>query len=363
MSRYPAGKEPECPVCHTNKVYRRESHQCQACALGWNKTTAPLKPPEKIEPPPPPILEPPVPLPGPPSSAPRPVVRDYDEAWDALKALIGETASRYPGPAEGTPGVWQKIVIASDFHFPFSDDATIAALFQQNRDADLFIANGDLTDSFAISRFIKYEMVAFERELAALIAFLEQASATWPKVILVEGNHDRQRFEKQLRTRLDDHMVDVIQFLAGGNFSVLRAVASRYPNITVASMPVGRYAIDWMLPIGDAVALHAEKFSKVPGSALRQIEDWLLDQEVNLHLAPWRVVIQAHTHGLSWFPFHADKLLVESGCCADLQGYQLTAKIGGRPQRNGWVTLEQKNGTTDRDSVRCHWPEREEQAA
>lgn len=335
-NQYPKGQGPLCPRCQTNTIKMRGAKLCRECAYDVMRD---------------------------PQRAARAPITSYDEAYDTLDALIGRTTARYRGPAERAKRKWQKILVASDFHHPFSDAETIGQLFAREKDADVCLLDGDLIDSFAISRFVKYETVAFETELAALVAFLERASQTWPKVILVEGNHDRARFEKQLRTRLDDHMVDVILFLSGGNLSVLRAVASRYPNVAVTQMPVGRYRVDWIHVQGDAVVTHAEKFSIVPGGALRKVEDWLLDQELNLRLPDWRVVIQAHTHGLAWFPFHADKLLVESGCCCDLMGYQFTARIGGRPQRNGWVTLEQKDGKTDRDSVRCRWPERQEQAA
>jgi hypothetical protein len=38
VSRYPAGKEPDCPVCHTSKLSQRESKQCQQCSRspGWH---------------------------------------------------------------------------------------------------------------------------------------------------------------------------------------------------------------------------------------------------------------------------------------------------------------------------------------
>lgn len=338
---FAVGARPVCPICQREPIKTKGSAQCAKCRYhpGWH-----LEPAEA------------------PASAPKPI-SSYDQAHDELDALIGREVSRYPGPAERAAGQWQKILVASDPHHPFHDADTVGQMFAREADADVAVFAGDLLDSFAISRFIKYDVCRFEDELAAFVAFLERASATWPTVILLEGNHDKTRFEKALRTRLDDHMMAIVEFLTGGNLSVLRAVASRYPNVKVAHMPVGRFTVDWMYQLGDLICTHAEKFSIVPGGALRKIEDWLLDQEDNLALAPWKVLIQAHTHGLAWFPFHAHRLLVESGCLADLQGYQLTARIGGRPQRNGWVTLEQKDGVTDRDSVRCRWPERHEEAA
>lgn len=351
MSHYPDGKAPICPVCQRNRIRNRGSKTCLQCRQdpGWySRADTPATNPVVPQPP----------EPDPPDRA-----HAYEAQWADWLKYIECRRERYRGPRIRAVGAMSKIVVASDFHLPFQSQETIERLFEEEADADLAILAGDLTDSFAISRFIKYETVPFREELAALTILFERASQTWPRVIVIEGNHDKARFEKQLRTRLDDHMVDIVSFLANGNLSVLRALASRYPNVTVASMPAGRYTMDWITQIGDLVVTHAEKFSIIPGQALRKIEDWLLDQENNLNLAPWRVVLQAHTHGLAWLPYHADRLLVETGCCCDLQGYQFTAKIGGRPQRNGWVTLTQVSGVTDRESVRCHWPDEKREAA
>jgi hypothetical protein len=100
---------------------------------------------------------------------------------------------------------------------------------------------------------------------------------------------------------------------------------------------------------------HAEKYSKVPGSALRGIEEWFSDQHDILGLEPWRVLVQAHTHALGWIPWRSDRLLVEQGCMCHVHGYQLDAKVAGRGQRLGYVTLTQRDGVTDMSSVRTHW--------
>jgi hypothetical protein len=151
-------------------------------------------------------------------------------------------------------------------------------------------------------------------------------------------------------------MVHVIEVLSGGNLSVLRVLAKRYPNVGFGETTVGgRFSLGWFYQMGDLICAHAEKFSKVPGSALRGIDEWFTDQHEILGLEPWRVLVQAHTHQLGWFPFKSDKLLIEGGAMCSVHGYQLTARIMGRPQRLGYVTLEQKNGVTDINGIRLVW--------
>jgi len=55
------------------------------------------------------------------------------------------------------------------------------------------------------------------------------------------------------------------------------------------------------------------------------------------------------------FPWKADKVLIEGGCLSLVHGYQLQARIAGRPQRVGYVTLDQSNGVTDINSIRLVW--------
>jgi predicted phosphodiesterase len=275
-----------------------------------------------------------------------------------LDDFIGRTPRPHDRPSRTrkAESSTRRVVIASDFHAPFQDNWAVSELIaREGGKADTLIVNGDIQDFYSISRFVKYEQVSMESELAAVDALLGQLSAAFPEVILVSGNHDHARFEKQLRTLLSVEMCHVVEFLTGGNLSVLRVIAKRYPNVKFAETKVGRFAVGWYYQHGDLLTAHAEKYSRVPGAALRGIEEWFADQDSTLGLDPWRVLIQAHTHQLGLFPWRADKLLVEGGCMCSTHSYQLQARIMGRPQRLGYVTLQQENGRTDINSVRPVW--------
>jgi predicted phosphodiesterase len=329
MSCYPKGKEPQCGTCGRNKIRERNSAQCVQChkSPGWHLDGDSTQ-----------------------------IARGYESAWLEWQRFIGQAKDRYAGPPKRPVRVGrQKIVVAGDFHIPFHDRAAVASLFEREKDADLLIINGDLQDFYSISRFTKYEHIPIDQELAEVTLFLEQASQTWPRVLITTGNHDVPRFERQLRERLDENVVKVVEFLAGGNLSPIAAIARRFPNVEIASVKAGKHTVSWMAQVNDLIVTHAEKFSRVPGSTLRGIEEWLADSHDTLGLQPWRVLVQAHTHQLGIFPWHADKLLVEGACMCMTHGYQLSAKIGGRPQRRGYVTLEQIDGVTDLNSVRMRW--------
>lgn len=340
MSCYPRGKEPTCPRCGTEKIRNRNSEQCKKCAErpGWhaNDPDHPVMP------------------------------RSYESQWFAWQKAIGQAKDRYAGPCKRPVDIGrQKIVIASDFHAPFHHEEYVAAMFERERDADLLIVGGDLQDFYSVSRFVKYENVPFEQEMAAVTLLLEQMSERFPRVLIVEGNHDKPRFEKQLRDRLSEEMVKVVTYLAGGNLSVIKAAARRFPNISFASNRVdGRFDVGWFAQVNDLIVSHMEKFSIVAGSTLRGVEDWFSNFEGVVGLEKdWRVIVQAHTHAGAWFPYKANRLLVESGCLCRTHGYQLTPRAGGRPQRQGYVTLEQRDGKTDVNTVKFHWLDAESKVA
>lgn len=289
-----------------------------------------------------------------------------DECWALLDTWIGRKRIpfKHPQPAHQRDATATRYVIAGDFHAPFHCPEVVAELIaRESPYTDTLIISGDLMDFYSISRFLKYEHVPIEQEIAGADALLGQLAQAFPDVLIVEGNHDAPRFEKQLRSLLTPEMMHCIELLTGGNLSIVKMLAKRYSNVRFAPQQAGSHALGWLTQVGDLVVTHAEKFSRVPGAALRQIEEGLADFDHVYNLKPWRVLAQAHTHAFSMVPWHADKLLVESGCCCLTHGYQLTARMGGRPQRQGYLTLTQHDHKTDLNSIRFHWLNAEKRVA
>jgi hypothetical protein len=172
----------------------------------------------------------------------------------------------------------------------------------------------------------------------------------------VIGNHD-ERLEKRLRQHLTDDMIEAVQYMTGGTLCPLTALVKEYENISIArhEVPNSKHTIDWFTTIGDAWLGHPSRFSKVPGAALRSVEDWLLDNEVTLGMDRYRLIVLGHTHQLGLIPWRSNSMLVECGCVCSVQSYQLSPRLGGRPQKRGYVFFEQVDGVTDLNSVGMHW--------
>lgn len=336
--RYPRGREPKCPAQYpgcAGIIRTRKAKTCRACSLSLHS----------------------------PVEDAIPKGMPFEREWMTFQKELGMARDRYSGPSRRAARVGRlKILVVPDLHAPFHDKTAIAAMLEREADADIAVLMGDIGDGYALSRFVKYERVSYEEELAAVTVLLQAFSERFPLVRVVTGNHDGPRLEKQLRDRLSPDFISAILMMTGGTLDPIQAICKRFANIEFEPAKAGRHVAPWLTQIGDAVFCHAEKFSRVPGAALRAIEEWLSDFDQTLQLNPWRVLCQAHTHALSMIPWHADRLLVEVGCLCEVHGYQMVAKISGRPQRVGWATLEQIDGKTDINSVKLTWWDAERQA-
>lgn len=334
MSRYARGKEKPCPLQHPGclgKVATREGASCYPCSQAEKREAAPA-----------PVERPRLP---------------FEREWQVWTKEIGMAKDRYAGPAVAKARQGRlRILVVPDLHAPFHDPTAVAAMLEREKDIDICVVMGDIGDSYSLSRFLKYEQVPYEQELASVTLLLQTFSERFPIVRVITGNHDGPRIEKQLLERLTGDMVAAIRSMTGGTLDPIEVLCRRFPNIErVSPQTANGHKLRWMTQIGDALFMHAEKYSTVPGSAMRSIDQWVTDFEETIGLDDYRVLVQAHTHAMSWLPWKANRLLVECGCLCTSHGYQFTARIGGRPQRRGWVVLEQVDGKTDINRSRMVW--------
>lgn len=295
---------------------------------------------------------------------PDPTMREplasFEEAWAQWQQSIGMMRDRYKGPPsrrQATTGehTRNKILVVPDVHAPFHEAEMFAEMVARESDADKVICIGDISDAYALSTFTQYRSMPFNEEWASVTTVVQALSENFPSVEILIGNHDA-RLEKRLRERLSEDMIDAVKYLSNGVLCPMTALARRFPNVTIArhEVPNGE-SVDWFTTCGDAWFGHPEKFSRTPGTALRAVEEWIADNEMALGLSRYRAIFLGHTHAYSQFLWRSGMMLIEVGCLAQTQNYMLKPKIGGRPQRRGYVTFYQDaNGVTDLNSVRFH---------
>jgi predicted phosphodiesterase len=282
---------------------------------------------------------------------------DYEEARRIWSLEIGRKNEKLKKPPKAPKGNRQRYVVLPDVHAPFHQPELIADIIKREKGrASKLICIGDISDSYAFSVFTKQERVPFSYEWGEVTALLATLSENFPEVEIIIGNHD-ERLEKRLRNHLTEDMIDAVQYMTGGVLCPLTALAKQFENIQIArhEVPGTTHTVDWFTTIGDAWLGHPQKFSRVPGNALRALEDWLLDVEASLGLDRFRLIVLGHTHQLALIPWRGSSMLVECGCVCKTQGYQLSPRLGGRPQKRGYVWFEQEDGVTDLNSVGMHW--------
>lgn len=286
-----------------------------------------------------------------------PVGLPFEREWRVWMQHIGMAKDRYAGPAKPKARTGRlRVVAAGDFHIPFHDRDALATLCAREKDADMLLIGGDFGDAHCASTFTKYEHVSFEEEHAGKVLVLQQLSETFPIVKYLKGSNHTDRFEKRLRENLDKDMLDAIMSMTGGILNPDLALVKRFPNVEVAGWTTPRgQEVSWLTVVGDVAFSHAEKYSITPGFALRKVEEWLDDFSGPLGLPEIRCVVQFHTHAAAWIPWRSDMLLVEPGAMCQMHSYQLKSKIGGRPQRLGYVVMDIVDGRVDFNSVQIRW--------
>ena len=279
----------------------------------------------------------------------------YEEAQKQWDRCIGRMKVRQ-AKAPKKPKGRERVVVVPDIHAPFHEPEMLAYITEEEGPkCTKAILLGDVSDAYAFSTFTKYEKVSFAEEWASVTQVIDAISRSFHEVEIIIGNHDA-RLEKRLAERLTPDMIDAIKYMTGGILCPLTALVKQYPNVTIArhETPSG-HVVNWFTTDGDVWLGHPEKFSKVPSASLRALDDYLSDNELALGLDKYRLIVMGHTHQLEIIPWRGSQLLVSAGCICQQAEYMRTPRLGGRPQKRGFIWYEKDEGKVDLNSVGMHW--------
>ena len=99
------------------------------------------------------------------------------------------------------------VVIASDIHIPFQDDAAVRSFVKycKEKQPEVVVLNGDVLDMFMLSRFTKGEGRNPLEEMTMCQGFLDSLRKAVPNadIYYVIGNHEN-RLEKYVLTKAPD---------------------------------------------------------------------------------------------------------------------------------------------------------------
>lgn len=231
----------------------------------------------------------------------------------------------------------RKTLVLSDLHIPLQNEAAIQAAIDRNLAAHLVVVNGDIADAYSLSTFAKTEDVPIYSEIDGIVRYFEYMSDTYPEafVWITEGNHE-DRYKK----RILPMMPQGLEFLATPH--ILELLARPFPNIVVSG--------DWWVQVGDAIYAHADAASGVAGRPAVDVLDWFRNRAEELDLAPFRLVVQAHTHRIAVI-YRGQYKAMESGCLCRPMGYARSTRYKN-PLQLGYVVVWQRDGRSLLDRCR-----------
>lgn len=247
----------------------------------------------------------------------------------------------------------KRFLVVSDIHAPFQDDAALDLALSE--EADICVVNGDITDSYSFSKWTKFEQVSWAEEWKAVERITDEICKRYPVVRMVTGNHDERLHRKLAEHIPPDHWAWIKEKV--GSLDPIAVLADKHKNLTLSLRSVDGHEVAWFDQIGDVIFSHAEDYSSAETNLIpRKLDTYFRNFSSVLGLDPFSLIIQAHTHDLSWNPIGGNVLVMQSGCLCKTQGYQLRPrKLPNRPQQLGYITFTMVDGKVDIPSVHPHW--------
>ena len=284
---------------------------------------------------------------------------DLDAAYERYRELIGWVQK--PTPREPLAARdFTKTVVISDLHSPYQDDDALTEMIAREAPTtDRLVIAGDATDMQNWSRFDKFTQRFHPiEELMQNQKLVRLLCETFPEVILFEGNHDSRWLKYFVGRGIEGEMLDALEYLHPGFKTPIHMMIRDLPNVRMApTIKLGPYAeFSWWFQFGDAIATHAETYSKICNRAGSTVAHWLKSSALTQGLVdPFNVVIQGHTHqgGAVWGDFGV--LSIENGCMCHPGDYVGKPKIMGapRPWMKGYtVVIQDRAGISDPKETR-----------
>ena len=285
---------------------------------------------------------------------------DFDTAMATFTDWLGWKNYKPSSPPEVTvKDQYNRILVLNDLHVPYHDRTKLKYIVENHKGkVDLCVVAGDLSDQYRTSRFPKrrhtHDFKAELQEVAAVITYLAES---FPRVMLMIGNHDG-RLEKYMIGRgVDGDILQALKYLYANFSHPLAALVEKFnlKNVEVVKPLVrhqGEYNFLWQY--NDLILGHPEKFSQIPNRAVGSFIHWLMSYAIPQKLVkPFTMVGMGHTHqaGKTWNDYGI--VGMELGCLAETPDYAGDPKMHGaqRPPVLGYSLFYQdrKTGATNRN--------------
>lgn len=278
----------------------------------------------------------------------------YKERWEYLKKLNAD----YKLQAEKlTTGLIddpsKKILTLSDIHFPFALEDELQQAIKDHADADIVVLNGDILDGYAFNSYGRARRIGAVQEYIACFELVKQLSESFPKVIIVSGNHDRRPAKTLAKQDIEKEGIDILRP------DLLARIASG-ERISESGELVEKLAFDnvvyqkydsWYVRVGKTIFCHPDAYQGGnPGATVIKIMNYFTKR---FGSDMFDSIVVGHTHRI-YKGIFANKMLIEQGAMCSRQPYQHKADLKFPHAMNGYAVIYQdEEGNTCFNKSRC----------
>jgi predicted phosphodiesterase len=241
-----------------------------------------------------------------------------------------------------------KILSLSDIHFPFARLDFLEQILEEHGDADILVINGDLMEGYLFSTYEKDERVLTIDEYNAAFMFVYLCSKLFPKVVLVEGNHDDRAGRALSKAGISKDSLSVFNLSLMGriaNGERLDSQGKLIEKIHLDNVFFEQHE-SWYVRIGKTLFIHPSTMgSAKPGFT---VAGW--NEKFSTRYSPgeYDSIVCGHTHQI-YKGIVNNTLLIEQGCLAGLLTYSWSrrALYKGNGQNGYAVIYQDQDGNTD----------------
>lgn len=242
-----------------------------------------------------------------------------------------------------------KILSLSDIHFPLARVDLLEQILDEHSDADIVVANGDIIEGHAFSSFESSTRIAALHEYQLAFQFVKLLSQNFPKVVLVQGNHEVRvgRAMKAAGINSEQSSIfntDILARIANGEWiDQTGLVTEKHEFKNVYYDPVE----PWYARIGKTIFIHPHsQGSAQPGFTVKKAYDSVFSRRYTKE--EFDCIVSGHTHQI-YTGVVNNTLLMEQGCLAGLLPYGFSPQMKyTQSSHNGYALIFQdKDGNTD----------------
>lgn len=283
----------------------------------------------------------------------------YEKRWEKIKSMQEEyfmdaESNKIGIVAEDAPR--RKILTLSDIHFPFALVDELDKAIIKHSDADVVVLNGDILDGYAFNTYGRAKRIAALKEYIAAFELVRRLSESFPKVVIVSGNHDRR--PAKVLSRSSDFEKEGSQILRAdllariANGEVLDEYGEVKEILDFDNVVYQKYD-SWYVRIGKTIFCHPDAYQGGnPGATVTRLCDYFIKR---IGGDKFDSVVVGHTHRL-YKGIVMNKLLIEQGAMAARMPYQHKADLRFPHAMNGYAVIYQdEQGNTDFSNSRIYY--------